>query len=110
MIDENLRVAHAEIHDNGKTITAIEVSKRAVAWFADRNVGVERAVSDNCCAYRFQAWRNAGTQRRIQSKRTFPYQPQPNLRIERFHRTLDDVGAYAQSYKREKAPRSALPA
>lgn len=89
MIDENLRVASAEIHDNDKAITAIEVSRRAVAWFAERNVGVEWTKSDSGCAHRFHAWRDACTQRGIKPKRTCPHQPRTNVRIERFHRTLD---------------------
>ena len=42
VIDDYSRVAYAEIHDDEKAVTAAGVLYRAVAWFADRGVTVER--------------------------------------------------------------------
>ncbi|MCP2163019.1 integrase core domain-containing protein, partial [Williamsia serinedens] len=41
-------------------------------------------------------------------KRTRPYRPQTNGKIERFHRTLTDGWAYARRYDSETARRDAL--
>lgn len=46
----------------------------------------------------------------IVHKRTRPYRPQTNGRIERFHRTLSDGWAYARFYHSETERRAALPA
>ena len=47
VIDDYSRVAYAEICADEKAVTAIGVLERAVAWFADRGVTVERVLSDN---------------------------------------------------------------
>ena len=51
VIDDYSRVAYAEIHDDEKAVTAAGVLYRAVAWFAERGVSVERVLSDNGSAY-----------------------------------------------------------
>ena len=109
VIDDHSRVAYAEIHDDEKADTAIGVLQRAVAWFADRGVTVERVLSDNGSAYKSHAWRDACAELGIRHKRTRPYRPQTNGKIERFHRTLADGWAYARLYNSEEARRAALP-
>ena len=49
VIDDHSRVAYVEICADEKAATAIGVLHRAVAWFADRGVTVERVLSDNGC-------------------------------------------------------------
>jgi len=110
VIDDNSRVAYAEICNDEKAVTAIGVLRRAVAWFAIRGVTVERVLSDNGSAYRSHAWRDACAELDIKHKRTRPYRPQTNGKIERFHRTLGDGWAYARFYGSESARREALPA
>jgi transposase InsO family protein len=109
VIDDHSRVAYAEICTDEKAETAIGVLHRAVAWFADRGVRVERVLSDNGSAYRSFAWRDTCTALQITPKRTRPYRPQTNGKIERFHRTLADGWAYARFYDSETARRDALP-
>ena len=109
VIDDHSRVAYAEIHADEKAQTAIGVLRRAVSWFADRGVSVERVLSDNGSAYKSHAWRDACTELGITAKKTRPYGPQTNGKIERFHRTLADGWAYAKLYPSETARREALP-
>ncbi|GAA4350078.1 IS481 family transposase [Microbacterium rhizosphaerae] len=109
VIDDYSRVAYVEICADEKAVTAIAVLQRAVAWFADRGVTVERVLSDNGSAYRSFAWRDACAELRITPKRTRPYRPQTNGKIERFHRTLADGWAYARFYGSESERRDALP-
>ena len=45
------RVVYAKIHDNERADTAIGVLCRAVSWFADHGVTVERVLSDSNSAY-----------------------------------------------------------
>uniref|UniRef100_UPI00157262E7 IS481 family transposase n=1 Tax=Nocardia barduliensis TaxID=2736643 RepID=UPI00157262E7 len=110
VIDDHSRVAYAEIHDDETAQTAIGVLRRAVAWFADRGVIVERVLSDNGSCYRSKAWNAACTELGIRAKHTRPYRPQTNGKIERFHRTLATEWAFARHYQSEQARRAALPA
>lgn len=109
VIDDHSRVAYIEICEDEKAATAIGVLTRAVAWFAERGVTVERVLSDNGSAYRSHAWRDACRDLAIVPKRTRPYRPQTNGKIERFHRTLADGWAYARFYTSETERRDALP-
>jgi transposase InsO family protein len=110
VIDDHSRVAYAEIHDNETADTAIGVLVRAVGWFRARGVTVERVISDNGSCYRSHAWRRACAELHIQSKRTRPYRPQTNGKIERFHRTMAQEWAFSRHYPNELTRRSALPA
>lgn len=109
VIDDHSRVAYVEICTDEKAETAIGVLQRAVAWFADRGVLVERVLSDNGSCYRSYAWRDACAALGVTHKRTRPYRPQTNGKIERFHRTLADGWAYARRYTSEPERRAALP-
>jgi transposase InsO family protein len=109
VIDDHSRVAYVEIHADEKADTAIGVLNRALAWFAERGVRVERVLTDNGSCYRSHAWRDACATLGIKHKRTRPYRPQTNGKIERFHRTLADGWAYARRYESEAERRAALP-
>ncbi|WP_167980662.1 IS481 family transposase [Lentzea indica] len=109
VIDDHSRVAYVEIHADERGTTAVAVLRRAVAWLRERGVVVERVLSDNGAAYRSFAWRDTCSELGITPKRTRPYRPQTNGKIERFHRTLADGWAYARHYNTEQDRRAALP-
>ncbi|NRQ51778.1 IS481 family transposase, partial [Aeromicrobium stalagmiti] len=109
VIDDHSRVAYAEICADEKAATAIGVLERAVAWFADHGVTVEQVLSDNGSCYRSHAWRDACVELDIKHKRTRPYRPQTNGKIERFHRTLGDGWAYGRLYISNDQRTAALP-
>jgi transposase InsO family protein len=110
VIDDHSRVAYAEIHDDETAATAVAVLQRAVSWYAARGVTVERVLSDNGSAYKSHLWRDTCTELGITAKKTRPYRPQTNGKIERFHRTLADGWAFSRFYNSESARRNALPA
>jgi transposase InsO family protein len=110
VLDDHSRVAYAEIHNDETAATAAGVLHRAVSWFADRGVSVERVLSDNGSPYRSFLWRDTCAELGITHKRTRPYRPQTNGKIERFHRTLADGWAFKKLYNTESARRAALPA
>jgi transposase InsO family protein len=110
VIDDHSRVAYAEVHDDETAATAVAVLRRAVAWFADRGVTIERVLSDNGSPYVSHLWRDTCAELGIKHSRTRPYRPQTNGKIERFHRTLSDGWGYARCYQSESERRDALPA
>jgi transposase InsO family protein len=110
VIDDHSRVAYAEIHNDETAVTAVGVLRRAVSWFAARGITVERVLSDNGSAYKSHAWRDACAELNVRPKKTRPYRPQTNGKIERFHRTLGERWAFKRFYATESARRNALPA
>jgi len=110
VIDDHSRVAYAEIHDDETALTATSVLRNAVAWYADRGVTVTRVLSDNGSAYKSHLWAATCDQLGITVKKTRPYRPQTNGKIERFHRTLAEGWAFKKFYTSENARRAALPA
>ena len=109
VIDDHSRVAYVEAHDDETKETAAAVLRNAVAWFADRGVTVRRVLSDNGGAYKSYLWADTCAVLGIAAKRTRPYRPQTNGKIERFHRTLADGWAFKKFYPSEDARLQALP-
>jgi len=109
VLDDHSRVAYAEIHDDQTAPTAAAVLRRAVAWFNARGVTIERLISDNGSAYKSKLWHQTCRDLRITVKKTRPYRPQTNGKIERFHLTLA-AWAFDRFYPTETARRAALPA
>ena len=110
VIDDHSRVAYVEARDDEKKETATEVLRNAVAWFAERGVTVQRVLSDNGSCYKSNLWRDTCKDLGITPKKTRPYRPQTNGKIERFHRTLAEGWAFKKFYNSESARLAALPA
>jgi len=110
VIDDYSRVAYVEAHDDETKETATVVLRNAVAWFADRGVNVQRILSDNGNCYRSTLWLQTCADLGIAVKKTRPYRPQTNGKIERFHRTLAEGWAFKKFYNSESARLAALPA
>jgi len=108
VVDDHSRVAYVEAHDDETKETATMVLRHAVAWFADRGVSVRKVLSDNGGAYRSFLWRDTCAELGITPKRTRPYRPQTNGKIERFHRTLADGWAFKTFYPSEADRLAAL--
>ena len=108
VLDDNSRAVYSEIHDDERKETAAAVLRRAHAWFAARGVRIERVISDNGGCYKSRLWKETCAELDITVKKTRPYRPQTNGKIERFHRTLGEGWAFARFYASEKARRAAL--
>lgn len=108
VIDDHSRVAYVEAHHDEKKETAALVLRNAVAWFAARGVTIKRVLSDNGSAYKSHLWRDTCAELGITPKRTRPYRPQTNGKIERFHRTLAEGWAFARFYDSETDRPAAL--
>jgi transposase InsO family protein len=110
VIDDHSRVAYVEARNDETKETAAEVLRNAVAWFAERGVTTRRVLTDNGGCYRSFLWRDTCAELGIAHKRTRPYRPQTNGKIERFHRTLVEGWAFKKFYNSESARLAALPA
>ena len=108
-IDDHSRLAYTEILADETCQTAVGFWNRAHAWFAQAGITVQRVLTDNGSCYRSHLWRDTLTAAGITIKKTRPYRPQTNGKVERFHRTLADEWAYAKAYRTESARRAALP-
>ncbi|MFI7284109.1 IS481 family transposase [Micromonospora chersina] len=109
-LDDHSRLAYTEILSDETRETATAFWQRAQAWFAAHGITVRRVITDNGNCYRSRLWRETLTSAGISVKKTRPYRPQTNGKVERFHRTLADEWAYAKPYSSETARRAALPA
>jgi transposase InsO family protein len=95
-IDAHSRLVYSEILADERKDTASAFWARANAWFIECGIAVRKVLTDNGSCYRSVAFRDALDG--IEHRRTRPYRPQTNGKIERFHRTLADEWAYARLY------------
>jgi len=109
-LDDHSRLAYTEILADERKETAVAFWLRANAWFTANGITVRRVITDNGSAYKSHPWRDTLHQLGIRIKKTRPFRPQTNGKVERFHRTLTDEWAYANAYTSETARRAALPA
>ena len=108
-LDDHSRLAYTEVLPDEQGPTAAAFWARAVVWFAAQGVTVQRVLTDNGSCYRSGAWREACANTDVTHKRTRPYRPQTNGKVERFHRTLLVEWAYVRPYRSERARVAALP-
>jgi transposase InsO family protein len=107
-IDDHSRLAYSQILSDETKQTATDFWNRAHAFFTDYGITVRRVITDNGGCYRSHLWRDTLTQQAITHKRTRPYRPQTNGKVERFNRTLLEEWAYARPYHSETERRAAL--
>ena len=108
-LDDHSRLAYTEILADERKGTAAAFLHRAHAWYAAHGITIERVLSDNGACYRSRDWAATCARLGISHKRTRPYRPQTNGKVERYHRTLADEWAYARPYASETERRNALP-
>ena len=96
-IDAHSRLAYSELLADERKETAAAFWLRANAWFTECGITVRNVLTDNGSCYRSHDFRDALGD--IEHRRTRPYRPQTNGKVERFHRTLADEWAYARLYR-----------
>jgi transposase InsO family protein len=107
-IDDCSRLAYSEILADERKETAAAFWQRAGAFFAAAGITVQRVLTDNGACYKSFPWRDALAADGITHKRTRPYRPQTNGKVERFNRTLLEEWAYARPYASEAERRAAF--
>jgi transposase InsO family protein len=96
-IDGHSRLAYSELLADERRETAAGFWLRANAWFAQCGIEARKVLTDNGSCYRSLLFAQALGG--IEHRRTRPYRPQTNGKVERFHRTLADEWAYARLYR-----------
>ena len=99
-IDGHTRLAYTEALADEKATTAVAFLDRARAWFrAHGIVKIERIVTDNGACYRSHAFAEALSE--SQHRRTKPYTPKHNGKVERYNRILAEEFLYARTWHSE---------
>ena len=107
-VDDHSRLAYSEILGDERKQTAADFWVRARGFFAEHGIIVKRVLTDNGSCYRSKVFAKAlGSG--IAHKKTRPYRPQTNGKVERFNRTLAAEWAYAQTYLSEAARAATYP-
>ena len=107
-MDDHTRLVYSEILADERKETTAAFWTRANAYFNSCGITVLRVLTDNGAPYRSKLF--AQTLGNITHKRTRPYRPQTNGKVERFNRTLGEEWAYARLYLSEAERVAAYPA
>ena len=100
-LDDHSRLVYSEILTDERGVTAAGFWCRARAFFEEAGLEVTAVLTDNGACYRSHAFRDAlGSARH---RRTRPFRPQTNGKVERFNRTLTTEWAYARTYLSDEA-------
>lgn len=108
-VDDASRLAYVEIHPNELRYTATRFLIRALRFFRDYGVQVQRVMTDNGSAYRSTPFAKTCRWLRLAHKRTRPYTPRTNGKAERFIQTLLRQWAYQRAYPNSGLRNAALP-
>jgi len=101
-IDDNSRIAFAEVMPDEKKESAVAFLEAALAYYRRLGVTVARVMTDNGGCYRSFAFRHACQRHGLRHIRTKPYTPQTNGKAERFIQTCLREWAYAQAYQHSR--------
>jgi transposase InsO family protein len=90
IVDDCSRLAYTELHDDERADTVTAFTERALDWFLDHGIVAERLLTDNAWAYtKNRSLSQLLLARAIEHKRTRPYTPKTNGKVERYQQTMD---------------------
>jgi transposase InsO family protein len=95
-VDDHSRLVYSEILTDERKGTAAAFWQRAHSFFNDAGITVTAVMTDNGSCYRSKDF--AAALGNLKHRRTRPYRPQTNGKVERFNRTLAAEWAYAATY------------
>ena len=106
-IDAYSRLAYTAALPDEKAVTAIAFLDRARTWFAAHGITqIERIITDNGACYRANAF--AAALNGAEHRRTKPYTPKHNGKVERYNRILAEEFLYARTWHSEAERAEAL--
>jgi transposase InsO family protein len=111
LLDDRSRVAYSQILEDETGPTAARFMVEAASFFAGLGVTIQRVLTDNAKAYTDSVvFLETAADLGIRLKRTRPYRPQTNGKVERYHRTLKAEWAYRRPYASNTERREAFQA
>jgi transposase InsO family protein len=108
-IDDHSRLAYCELLRSERKEDCSAFLVRAVAWYQEQGITVERVLSDNAKAYHSHLWRDTCVELGIQRRYTRPYSPWANGKAEALIKTLLREWAYRFAYPSSRHRSRALP-
>ena len=108
-IDDHSRLAYTELLRSERKEDCAAFLIRAVAWYAEQGITVERVLSDNAKAYHSHLWRDTCTKLGIERRYTRPHSPWTNGKAEALIKTLLREWAYRFAYPSSAHRSRALP-
>jgi transposase InsO family protein len=107
-IDDHSRLAYAELLPGQDARSCVAFLERAIIWYREQGILVERVLTDNAKAYHSRAWLDATHRLALERRYTRIYRPRTNGKAERFIQTLLNEWAYARAYPSSSARARAL--
>ena len=108
-IDDHTRLAYTELLPSERKEDCAAFLERAVAWYAERGITIERVLSDNAKAYHSHLWTTTCARLEIGRRYTRPYSPWTNGKAEALIKTLLREWAYRFAYPSSIHRARALP-
>jgi transposase InsO family protein len=105
-VDDHSRLAYSEILGDERKETAAAFWARARSWFDALGIEVAEVLTDNGSCFRSALFAQALGD--VTHRRTRPYRPQTNGKVERFNRTMLEEWAYVKAYASEAERRAAF--
>lgn len=106
-IDDASRLGFARIYPDETADSALAFLAACGHFYAGHGIRIERVLTDNGTCFK-RRWAEACAQRGVAVRKTRPYRPQTNGKVERFIRTLLELWAYAYPYANERERAVAL--
>jgi transposase InsO family protein len=99
-VDDHSRLAYSEILPDERVASCAAFLERAIRFYRDHGVQVERVLTDNAFAYsKGVDFHRVLDEHGIGHRLIRPYRPQTNGKVERYNRTLLDEWAYAHPFE-----------
>ncbi len=108
-VDDHSRLAYSEILPDEKRGSCLRFLFNALRFFRRHGIVVERVMTDNGAAFKSRRYRKALRWLAIKHKRTRPYTPKTNGKVERFVQTSLREWAYAKAYETSDQRKADLP-
>ena len=108
-VDDHSRLAYAELLRSESPADCAAFLHRAVSWYSEQGITVERVLSDNGNGYRSHDWKDACHELGIGRRYTRPRRPQTNGKAEALVKTLLREWAYRFAYPTSAHRAQALP-
>jgi transposase InsO family protein len=109
IVDDYSRLAYSEVLDDERAPTVTAFTQRALDWFLEHGIVAERLMTDNAwCYVKNRGLRDLLHARAITHKRTRPYTPKTNAKVERYQQTLGREREKGLTYNTSADRRTAL--